>query len=269
MESRPAARNRDQGRIIDLGGRRALVTGASRNIGLHVATALAEAGATGALIAQNEEKVQAAARELPSDPGEWQGYSVDLGCPKAISVAIREIQSSVGPIDILVNVAGVRPFERLSEISVEAWDHVYSVNVRAPFLLAQGFLPRMMEQGWGRIVNVSGLDAFWGKTNRAHVSSSKAALDGLSRCLAAESAEFGVTVNTLVPGVIDTVREPIDWWPNLDEFYASRLERIPMKRLGLASEVADVCLFLASDLSSYMTGQTVFVSGGAFPLVRR
>jgi NAD(P)-dependent dehydrogenase (short-subunit alcohol dehydrogenase family) len=127
----------------------------------------------------------------------------------------------------------------------------------------------MVKKKWGRIINVGGLDAYWGKPLRAHNVSAKLGLVGLTRALANEVARFGVTVNIVIPGNIDTVRPHPEWYPQLDRIYAERRERIPMARIGTIDEVADACLFLASNLASYTTAQEFFVSGGAYPLVRQ
>lgn len=258
------------GRTISLSGRSALVTGGTRNIGLAVARALAECGADGTVIGhRGGEHLDVIQEELSSGGANWSATNADLADPNATRAVAQEAVERHGGIDVLVNVAAIRPHEELESITVDSWDRVYAINVRAPFLLAQVLLPEMKSRGWGRIINVSGIDAFWGKADRAHVTSSKAAIDGLSRVLAAEASDSGVTANTVVPGTIDTERDPRAWWPDLEGFYARRIERIPMQRLGQVTEVADACLYLASDLASYVTGQSLFVSGGAFPMVRR
>ncbi|MEX2375691.1 MAG: SDR family NAD(P)-dependent oxidoreductase [Dehalococcoidia bacterium] len=261
---------RGPGREISLEGKIALITGGTRNIGLEVARAFASAGAAGVLTGQREgEHLASIAAELRRSHGQWHGLALDLADPAQIDATIDRVLQEFGRVDVLANVAAIRPHAALTEITVDDWDRVMAVNVRAPFLLAQRLLPLMMEAGWGRIINVSGIDALWGKRDRAHVSTSKSAIDGLSRVLATEAGDSGVTVNTVMPGTIDTEREPRSWWPDLDNFYGLRIDRIPMGRLGKPAEIADVCLFLASDMSSYMTGQTLVVSGGAFPMVKR
>ncbi len=121
----------------------------------------------------------------------------------------------------------------------------------------------------GRTINIGGLDGYRGKLRRAHNVSAKMGLVGLTRALANEVARFGVTVNIVVPGTTETHRYHPEWYPQLDRIYAERRERIPMGRLGLAQEVANACLFLASELATYTTAQEFFVSGGAFLMVRQ
>jgi len=172
-------------------------------------------------------------------------------------------------VDILVNNAAIRPLSKISEITLEEWDLVLATNLRAPFFLSQAVLPAMIRRKWGRIINIGGLDAYWGKPRRAHNVSAKLGLTGLTRALANEVARFGVTVNIVVPGTTDTVRPHPEWYPELEKLYNERRERIPMGRIGLPQEVANACLFLASDLATYTTAQEFFVSGGAYPLVRQ
>jgi 3-oxoacyl-[acyl-carrier protein] reductase len=127
----------------------------------------------------------------------------------------------------------------------------------------------MVKKRWGRIINIGGTDAYWGKIRRAHGVSAKLGLVGLTRAMAAEVGRFGVTVNVVVPGTIDTQRPHPEWYPEMKEGYAERLQRIPMARLGQPQEVANACLFLASELAAYTTAQELFASGGAVPLVRQ
>jgi NAD(P)-dependent dehydrogenase (short-subunit alcohol dehydrogenase family) len=124
----------------------------------------------------------------------------------------------------------------------------------------------MRERRWGRIINISGLDAFWGEPGRAHVVASKLGIVGLTRALALECAKEGVTVNCIVPGVMDTDRHSRAWWPDVERFYEQVRPLIPMGRLGTIDELGEAAHFLASDMASYLTGQTLFVTGGAFPM---
>jgi len=182
---------------------------------------------------------------------------------------VAEVEATLGGVDILVNNAAIRPNQKISEITVEDWDRVFATNLRAPFFLSQAVLSGMVKRRWGRIINIGGTDAYLSKPRRAHGVSAKLGIVGLSRALAVEVARFGVTVNTVVPGTIDTVRPHPEWYPGYETGFAERKERIPMVRLGAPQEVADACLFLASNLAGYTTATELFVNGGAFPLVRQ
>ena len=163
----------------------------------------------------------------------------------------------------------IRPNTKISKITLEEWDLVFNTNLKAPFFLSQAVLPGMIERKWGRIINIGGTDAYWGKVRRAHGVSAKLGLVGLTRAMPLEVARFGVTINVVIPGTIDTQRPHPEWYPELKTGYAERLERIPMARLGDTQQVANACLFLASDLASFTTAQELFASGGAVPLVRQ
>jgi NAD(P)-dependent dehydrogenase (short-subunit alcohol dehydrogenase family) len=196
-------------------------------------------------------------------------FAADLADARGLSGLVREVESALGEVDILVNNAAIRPNPKFSEITVSDWEQVFAIYLRAPFFLSQAVLPAMIRKGWGRIINLGGTDAYWGKVRRAHGAAAKLGLIGMTRALALEVARFGVTVNVVVPGPIDTVRPRPEWYPDLETGFAERLDRIPMARLGKPEEVASACLFLASTRASYTTGQELFVSGGAVPLVRQ
>ncbi len=258
------------GEAFALDGKVALITGGSRNIGRSIAIAFAAAGATPVITyLQDEAAARAVCDEIETGGARAAMFQADLADVGRLKDLVREVEDQVGSVDILVNNAANRPNTKISEISVEEWDWVFAVNLRAPFFLSQAVLPAMVARRWGRIINIGGTDAYLGKPRRAHGVSAKLGLVGLSRALAVEVARFGVTVNTVVPGTIDTVRPHPEWYPGYETGFAERHERIPMARLGAAGEVADACLFLASNAAGYTTAQELFVNGGAFPLVRQ
>ncbi len=256
--------------VWGIAGKIALISGGNRNIGRAIALALAGAGAHVAILYRQDEKAaREACAELAARGVRAASFRADLADAGRLRGVVSEVEAALGEVDILVNNAAIRPNPKFSEITVADWDEVFATNLRAPFFLSQAVLPAMIRKSWGRIINLGGTDAHWGKVRRAHGAAAKLGLVGMTRALALEVARFGVTVNVVVPGPIDTVRARPEWYPDLDTGFAERLERIPMARLGKPEEVADACLFLASTRASYTTGQELFVSGGAVPLVRQ
>ena len=163
----------------------------------------------------------------------------------------------------------MRPRRKIADVEQSEWDRVHAVNLRAPFFLSQAVLPGMRERGWGRIVNVSGADAYHGDNQRAHVTASKLGIVGLMRALALETALWGVTVNSVVPGYIGTKRDHPEWYPDMAATDEERLARIPVGRVGTPLEVANAITFLCSREASYITGHDLVVTGGYFPLTRQ
>jgi len=253
-----------------IAGRVALVSGGNRNIGRAIALTLAKAGATALILYRDDT---AAARkvcdEITKAGGRAGNYQADLADTASLKPLVKKIEKEAGGIDILVNNAAIRPNTKISAITGEEWDRVFNTNLKAPFFLSQAVLSGMVRRRWGRIINIGGTDAYWGKIRRAHGVSAKLGLVGLSRAMAAEVGRFGITVNVVVPGTIDTQRPHPEWYPELQTGYAERLQRIPMARLGKPQEVANACLFLASELATFVTAQELFASGGAVPLVRQ
>ena len=248
----------------------ALVTGGNRNIGRAIAMTLADAGATAIILyGSDEDAARKVCGEITERGGRAAMHQADLTDVARLQAIVKAVEQEHGGVDILVNNAAVRPHRKISEITVEEWDRVFATNLRAPFFLAQSVLPAMVKKSWGRIISLGGTDAYWGKLHRAHNVSAKMGLVGMTRAMANEVARFGVTVNVLVPGTIDTVRPHPEWYPELKNDYADRKNHMPMARLGRPGEVANACLFLASELAGYTTGQEIFASGGAFPLVRQ
>ncbi len=254
---------------FELKGCVALVTGASKNIGAGIASSLANEGvAVGIGYEKDTEAAQAICKQIRDEGGTAMAVQMQLRDEASIKESIGSVVSELGPIDILVNNAGIRPHSSLNEITPQEWDSVFAVNVRAPFVASQAVVPSMIERGWGRIICLGGVDAYLGASHRAHVIASKLAVVGLARALASETAGTGVTVNVIVPGMIDTKRGDVALYgpqPDIEE----RTRLIPLGRLGTIEEVADLCLFLTSRRSGYITGQEIFISGGTHPMVRR
>jgi NAD(P)-dependent dehydrogenase (short-subunit alcohol dehydrogenase family) len=241
----------------DFTGRVALVTGASRGLGLATAERLAARGASVAVNVRDPERAETAARRL----GE-RGFAVpgDLADPADLRSLVGRTLDRFGRLDILVNNAAVALSTRFEKITEEEWRRTFEINVTAVFLLIRAAVPAMRKQGYGRIVNLSSTA---GKTvstlGGAHYTASKAALLGLTRAAAKELGPHGITVNAVCPGLFDTelTREHAT-----AELLAAAAQSFPIRRLGDPVEVADLICFLASEAAGYITGASLDINGG-------
>jgi len=258
------------GTSFGIANRVAVVSGGNRNIGRSIVLTLAKEGAKPVILYRDgADEANQVCAEVAALGIKAAMYKADLADTASLAPLVKKIEQEQGGIDILINNAAIRPNTKISKITLEEWDLVFNTNLKAPFFLSQAVLPGMIARKWGRIINIGGTDAYWGKVRRAHGVSAKLGLVGLTRAMALEVARFGVTINVVIPGTIDTQRPHPEWYPELKTGYAERLERIPMARLGDTQQVANACLFLASDLASFTTAQELFASGGAVPLVRQ
>ncbi len=241
-----------------LEGRVALVTGSGRNIGRAVVLELARQGADVVVNARsNRDEAESVVAEAKEFGVRAIARIADVGDEHRAFGLIGAAVSEFGRIDILVNNAGMRASKRFADMTVEEWREVNAVNMDAPFFTSKAVVRGMIERGWGRIINVSGLNAFTGRAEWAHVCAGKMGALGLTRALAVELAPHGILVNHIVPGAFDTRRVEGQSAP------AGQPAGIPVGRLGMPEEIAATVAFLASEGASYITGQTIHVNGGA------
>ncbi len=240
--------------------RTALVTGASRGIGLACAKALAAAGHKVVLAARNIEKLEHAAAEIRASGGDAIVIAIDLASPESIQEAVKKAVAEVGPIHILVNNAGVTKDGLSMRMKLEDFNSVIQTNLVGAFVCAQGVMPGMMKERWGRIINIASVVGEMGNAGQANYVASKAGLIGLTKTLAQELASRGITVNAVTPGFIET-----DMTAGLsDEMKEKMLGLIPLKRFGKAEDIAAAVSFLAGDGASYITGHVLKVNGGMY-----
>lgn len=241
--------------MTELKNQVALVTGASRGIGLAIAAELSEAGARVGCVARGLDGASAAADGLP---GEARGYACDVADPDACKDLAKRIEADVGPIDILVNNAGVTRDNVLVRLKDEDWATVMDTNLGGAFNLTRAVARGMMKRRKGRIINIASVVGLTGNRGQANYAASKAGLIGFSKSAALELASRGVLVNVVAPGFIAT-----DMTAELGEETRSELaDRIPLGRIGDARDIAGVVRFLAGPASAYMTGQVLVVDGG-------
>jgi len=244
-----------------LKGAVALVTGSSRGIGRAIALALAEAGANLAVTYnQSSKSAQIVSEEIRALGGNAIVLKLDVSERESIKRAIKEIIYAFGSIDILVNNAGILQQKPFLEITDIEWHKIIEVNLKGPFICSQEILPLMQRQGHGRIINIASSGGQLGGTLAVHYSASKAGVICLTKSLARIGAP-NILVNCISPGLIDTdmTQGEINSREGME-----KIRQIPLGRPGLAEEVAKATVFLASDQSSYITGQTINVNGGLY-----
>lgn len=251
-----------------LAGKTALITGASRNIGRAIALTFAAEGAHLVL----NTRVNAAELEAVADECRKAGVRVvtalgDVGDAAVAQAIVERGLAELGAVDVLVCNAAIRPHKSLTDTSLDEWHRVLAVNLHSAFYLARAVVPSMKQRRQGSIIALGGLSSLTGRPDTSAVTTAKTGLLGLIRALAAELGPVGIRANMVVPGFIDTERRYADWYP---EFRTAppgapkQLEQIPLRRLGRPEDIAEACVFLASEASAYVTGDTIRVMGGRF-----
>jgi 3-oxoacyl-[acyl-carrier protein] reductase len=245
--------------MIDLSGRVALVTGASRGIGRAIALMLARQGAT-IVAAARGDNARPVSEEIVAGGGKAEFVALDVTAPGAADEAVAGLVSRHGRIDVLVNNAGIAKDQLMLRMKRDDWDTVIATNLTAAFALTQAVLKPMIRQRAGRIISISSVVGQSGNAGQANYAASKAGLIGFSKAVALEVGSRGITVNVVAPGLITT-----DMTQALTNEARGEWEsRIPLKRLGSPDDVAAAVCFLASNEASYITGQVVAVNGGMY-----
>jgi 3-oxoacyl-[acyl-carrier protein] reductase len=247
----------------------AIVTGAAGGIGAAIAATLARHGDRIVLADRDEEGARREAAAIQKAGGEALAVACDVSVADSVEAMVRAAVEGFGTVDVLINNAGVTRDNLLFKMSEDEWDLVMGVHLKGAFLCTRAAQRHMVAQQYGKIVNVSSTAAL-GNRGQANYSTAKAGLQGLTRTLAIELGPFNVNVNAIAPGFIDTEmtratarrlgRDP-------EAFKDERAERVPLRRVGIPQDIANVAQFLCSDDASYVSGQVIYVCGG--PETRR
>lgn len=245
---------------IDLSGKTAMVTGGGTGLGRQTAIRLAEAGANIVLASNDVPSIEETAEVIQNKGGSVLTFETDVSEEEQVLKTVKQASEKWGGIDILVNNAAIYPSRPADEVSVEEWDRVFAVNSRGYFICAKAVMPYMKEKRWGRIINISSITFFVPFADLIHYVATKGAAIGFTRALAKELGPYGITVNSIAPGAFPTKAEEIHEDP--EGYNQKVLDSQCLKRRGTPDDLANTVLFFASDLSAFVTGQSLLVDGG-------
>lgn len=242
----------------------AVVTGGGSGIGAGVALALAGEGYRVGVLDRNDEGAHEVVEGIRAAGGSAIAVSSDVSDPGSVERAVAEVTAALGPVGILVNNAGFARDNTILDMPLEDWDAVMETHLRGSFLMLQATAPAMRSAGWGRIINISSISAL-GDDDRANYVAAKAGLEGLTRAAAIDLAPYGITVNAIGPGVVNTAMTKVSAaraGRTLEEHLDVMAKSIPVGRVGTPYDIARAVLFFAADDADYVTGQVLYVSGG-------
>ena len=243
---------------MPLSSRVALVTGASQGIGRACALKLAQEGATLAVAARNQEKLNELVAEIMAAGGEAAAFTLDVADEDQVKPTVKAAIAQFGKIDILVNNAGITRDQLVMRMKRADWDAVLQTNLTSAYLCIQQVIGSMLKQRWGRIINITSVFGQMGQAGQANYSASKAGLIGLTMAIAREVGSRNITCNAVAPGFIETAMTAV----LSEELKRTAVQQIPLGRVGSPDDVASAVAFLASDDASYITGHVLNVNGG-------
>ena len=242
----------------------AIVTGAARGIGASIAERLADDGHAIAVIDLDEAACAATVERIAAAGGRAIAVGANVAAEQAVAVAVERVTAELGAPTILINNAGVIRDNLLFKMTTDDWDTVMNVHLRGSFLMARAVQAHMTAAGWGRIVNLSSTSAL-GNRGQANYAAAKAGMQGFTKTLAIELGRFGVTVNAIAPGFIETdmiAQTAERMGVTLEEFLVGAAKQIPVARTGVPADIAHAASFFVSEGASYTSGQVLFVAGG-------
>jgi len=243
---------------MSLSERVAFVTGASQGIGRTCALRLAKEGATVAVAARNQDKLNELVAEITAAGGKAAAFALDVADEEQVKATIKAVIAHFGKIDILVNNAGITRDQLVMRMKRADWDAVLQTNLTSAYLCIQAVIPSMLKQRSGRIINITSVFGQMGQAGQANYSASKAGLIGLTMAIAREVGSRSITCNAIAPGFIETAMTAV----LSPEFKEAAIKQIPLARVGSPEDVAGAVAFLASDDASYITGHVLSVNGG-------
>lgn len=246
---------------LGLSGRVAIVTGSGRGIGRAAITALAEEGVKVVVTDIDTAAVEETCSALKADGHEVIGVAANVCNAEQVQNMVARTVAAFGKVDILVNNAGITRDKYLLKMPEDDWDAVVDIVLKGAYLCTKASLPSMMEQKWGRVINISSR-AHWGNPGQTNYSAAKAGLIGFTRALALEQGKFNITSNAIAPGFVET--DLVRALPTYQHLRDAALARNSIPRVGTPKDVAGAILYLASDWGSFITGETLHVSGGRF-----
>jgi len=249
---------------MDLTGKVALVTGSARGIGRGIALKFAEAGAKVGILDLNADACQVVVDEIKASGGDAVALPCDVSDEAQVNDAVQKLTDTFGTITVLMNNAAVMPAGAMHETSVEDFDRCIAVNLRGTYLACKAVIPGMLDAGGGSIIHMSSVTGILGLPGLAIYSGTKGALQAWARAMSTDYARSGIRVNSVAPGTIDSpmLHDFLDAQSNPDPLRQQFDDMHPIGRVGKIEEVANVCLFLASDDSSFVTGANYTVDGG-------
>jgi 3-oxoacyl-[acyl-carrier protein] reductase len=244
---------------LDFTGKKVIVTGSTRGIGKAIAVEFAKRGATVVITGRNKANADLVAKAIEEEY-KVPAYGVSLDFSKDITESLKEIEEKIDTPDILVNNAGLTRDTLFIRMKEEDWNEVINTNLTGTFKITQYFAKKMIKKRYGRIINISSIIGFIGNVGQVNYATSKAGLIGFTKSLAKELAPRNITVNAVAPGFIET-----DMTQELPaDIKENYLKQIPLGRFGKPEDVANVVLFLSSDMAGYITGETIHINGGMY-----
>ncbi|MBU6266092.1 MAG: SDR family oxidoreductase [Sphingomonadales bacterium] len=244
----------------------ALVTGAAAGIGRAICLRLARDGVAIGALDLNGEGAERTAAEVRAAGGKAVGLTADVADRAQVQAAVNRLRAELGPVLIVVNNAGMTGFVPFMELTEEAWDRMLAVNLRSAFTVTQVAMPDMLAAQWGRIINISSSSAQSGAVNMAHYSASKGGMVALTRTLAQEFGEHGITSNTIPPRFVHNTEMSLASFerPEMKAKFQAMVDAGPIRRHGEPEDIAGAAAYLASDEAGYVTGQVIGVNGGRY-----